>query len=148
MSCSSGIADPFSIMFVPIPYFSISIHLCNPHDLETAVHPNQSTTEGQQEDSVMGPRAPVCWLTTHTSVKAMFARSSSILFSIWWRMATLFAVFAVCQFTRSSPYRFLGAPVESRGSVDATWAVWRATSRDLPMGSVIPAPEMVVNCRQ
>ena len=75
----------------------------------------------------------------------MFARSPSIPFSIWWRMATLFAVFAVCQFMRPSPCRSLGAPVRSRGSAEATWDAWRATFRDLPMGAVIAASEMVVN---
>ena len=59
----------------------------------------------------------------------------------------MFAVLAVCQFMRPSPSRFLGAPVRSRGSAEATWVAWIATFLDLPIRSVIPAPEIVVNCR-
>ena len=117
------------------------------HDLGTAVLLHHPMTEGQQGDDAIDPRAPVCWLTINISAKAMSARSSSHPFNIWRRMVTLFAVMGLCQFMRPSLCRSLGAPVRSRGSVEATWTSWRAAFCDLPMRPVIPASEMVVNCR-
>ena len=113
ISRARGLAELFSVAFMPIPYFAISIYVCSAQNLGTAVRPHQPTRKGQQGGSIIGPRAPVCWLATHISVKAMFARSSSGPLSIWWRMDALFAVFAVCQFIRPGPCRSLGAPVIS-----------------------------------
>ena len=59
----------------------------------------------------------------------------------------MFAVFAVCQLIRPKPWRSRGAPVRSLGSVEATCEAWRAIFRDFPIKLVIPASEIVVNCR-
>ena len=83
LSFCLGIAEHLMIAFVPIPYLAISIHVWSAHDLGTAVRPHQGVFEGQHGDDVIMPRAPVCWLTSHSSVSAMRKRSPlSVPFSM------------------------------------------------------------------
>ena len=98
LSCSLDCSESSIMALVPMPYFAISIQVCRVHDRGTAARPHHADSDGRQGDDVIGPSAPVCWLTSYSSFCAISTRSLSHPFSIWCRTAILLAVFAVCQF--------------------------------------------------
>ena len=147
LSCSLGFSEPAIMALVPIPYFAITIQICRVHDRGTAVSPHHVDSDGCQGDDVIKPSAPVCWLTPHSSFWAISTRSIFRPLSIWCRMAIFFCHICGVPVCEAETAEVPWGTYRSRGSVGTTCAACRATFLDCPIRPVIPASEMLVNCR-